>query len=35
VDRTYVVELTDAAGVAHATIEKTIYIRRKDAPASR
>jgi hypothetical protein len=35
VDRTYVVELCDAAGVVHATIEKTIYIRRKDAPASR
>lgn len=35
VDRTYTVELTDAAGVVHATIEKTIYIRRKDAPASR
>jgi hypothetical protein len=35
VDRTYVVDLCDAAGVVHATIEKTIYIRRKDAPASR
>ena len=34
VDRTYVVELSDAAGVVHASIEKTIYIRRKDAPAS-
>jgi hypothetical protein len=33
VDRTYVVELVDAAGVVHASIEKTIYIRRKSAPA--
>lgn len=32
VDRTYTVELRDAAGVVHATIEKTVYIRRKDAP---
>ena len=28
VDRVYRVELTDAAGVVHAAIEKTIYIRR-------
>lgn len=32
VDRIYTVELADAAGVVHATIEKTIYIRRKHAP---
>ena len=31
VDRTYLVELADAVGVVHATIEKTIYIRRRDA----
>lgn len=31
VDRAYTVELTDAAGVVHATVEKTVYIRRKDA----
>jgi hypothetical protein len=31
VDRVYAVELTDAAGVAHATVEKTIYIRRNVA----
>jgi hypothetical protein len=32
VDRTYQVELADAEGVVHASIEKTVYIRRKDAP---
>lgn len=32
VDRCYTVELADAAGVVHATIEKVVYIRRKDAP---
>jgi acyl-coenzyme A thioesterase PaaI-like protein len=31
VDRIYMIELVDADGVAHATIEKTLYIRRKDA----
>ena len=30
IDRHYTVELTDAAGVVHATVEKTIYIRRKN-----
>ena len=30
VDRVYRADLTDAAGVVHATTEKTIYIRRKD-----
>ena len=29
IDRLYLVDLTDAAGVVHATIEKTIYIRRR------
>lgn len=33
VDRTYIVALTDKAGVVHATIEKVIYIRRKAALA--
>ena len=30
IDRHYTVKLTDAAGVVHATVEKTIYIRRKN-----
>ncbi|MBZ0277713.1 MAG: DUF4442 domain-containing protein [Anaerolineae bacterium] len=30
-DRIYTVDLVDSAGVVHATIEKTIYIRRKDS----
>src|SRR5579885_516411 len=30
-DRIYTVELKDAQGVVHATIEKTLYIRRKNA----
>lgn len=29
VDRTYNVELLDAGGVVHASIEKVIYVRRK------
>ena len=29
VDRTYTIELMDAEGVVHATVEKVIYIRRK------
>jgi len=29
VDRVYVLELTDAEGVVHARVEKTLYIRRK------
>ena len=33
VDRVYQVELADAAGVVVATVEKVVYIRRKDAPA--
>ena len=30
VERVYTVELTDAEGVVHATVEKTLYIRRKE-----
>ncbi|HEX2093717.1 MAG TPA: DUF4442 domain-containing protein [Longimicrobiaceae bacterium] len=32
VDRVYRVELVDAEGVVHAEVEKTLYVRRKDAP---
>ena len=31
IDRVYRVDLKDAAGVVHASVEKTIYIRRNDA----
>jgi len=31
VDRVYTVDLVDAAGVTHATVRKTIYIRRISA----
>jgi hypothetical protein len=31
-DRTYVVDLVDAEGVVHATVEKVIHIRRKKSP---
>lgn len=31
VDRVYPVELVDRQGVVHASFEKTLYIRRKDA----
>ena len=31
IERIYLVELVDAKGVVHASIEKTVYIRRKDA----
>jgi len=31
VDRVYRVDLKDAAGVVHASVDKTIYIRRNDA----
>lgn len=34
VDRTYRVDLVDAAGVPHATVEKIIYVRRRDVTAS-
>lgn len=30
IDRVYRVELTDAAGVVHAEVDKTVYIRRKE-----
>jgi len=30
IDRVYAVDLADAAGVVHATVEKTIYIRRNE-----
>lgn len=33
VDRTYTVDLVDADGVVHATVEKTIHIRRKSPAA--
>ena len=29
IDRVYRVDLTDAKGVVHASVEKTVYIRRK------
>lgn len=32
VNRVYTVELVDAAGVVHATVEKTLYVRRAEAP---
>jgi hypothetical protein len=32
VDRLYQVDWTDRAGVIHASVEKTIHIRRKEAP---
>lgn len=31
VDRSYQVELADAAGVVHARVEKTVYVRRREA----
>lgn len=31
VDRTYTVELVDAEGVVHASVEKVIYVKRKRA----
>jgi hypothetical protein len=30
VDRIYRVDLADSAGVVHASVEKTIYIRKND-----
>jgi len=33
IERIYEVDLTDADGVVHATVEKNIYIRRKHAEA--
>ena len=34
VDRVYAVDLVDAVGVVHATVEKTIQIRRRDPERS-
>lgn len=34
VDRTYAVDLTDRAGVVHATVEKVVHVRRRDFPPS-
>lgn len=34
IDRVYDVDLTDGSGTIHATIQKTIYVRRKDAARS-
>jgi hypothetical protein len=34
-DRTYTIDLLDSAGDIHATIEKVIYIRRKERPAEK
>jgi hypothetical protein len=33
VDRVYRVDLEDADGIVHATVEKTLYIRKAGAPA--
>jgi len=33
IDRVYAIDLSDAGGTVHATVEKTIYIRRRDRPA--
>ena len=33
IERSYLVELVDAAGALHASVEKTIYIRRKEVVA--
>ncbi|WP_273886857.1 DUF4442 domain-containing protein [Rubrobacter naiadicus] len=33
VERTYPVELRDAAGVVHARVEKTVYVRKKPVSA--
>ena len=35
VDRTYNVDLVDAEGVVHASVEKVIYVRRKGSEARR
>lgn len=34
IDRVYHVELSDAKGVVHASVEKTIYVKRKNAAAA-
>ncbi len=33
IDRVYAIDLVDAAGTVHATVEKTIYMRLRDRPA--
>jgi len=35
VDRTYTVELVDAAGTVHAEVKKVVYIARREAQAKR
>ena len=35
VERRYNIEIVDAEGVVHATVEKTIYIRKKELRADR
>lgn len=35
IDRTYNVDLADAEGVVHASVEKVIYIRRATTPSSK
>jgi len=35
VDREYRIDLTDGSGVVHATVEKTVYVRRKEAADKR
>lgn len=32
IDRVYTIDLVDADGVVHATVEKTIHVRRKESP---
>ena len=32
IDRVYRVDVTDRAGIVHAEVEKTIHIRRREAP---
>jgi len=34
IDRVYNVDLTDSAGVVHASVEKTVYIRRNQSRTS-
>jgi hypothetical protein len=34
IDRVYNIQIVDSAGVVHATVEKTIYIRRRDSSLS-
>jgi hypothetical protein len=34
IDRVYLVDLVDAAGVVHASVEKTVYIRKNAGPST-